>query len=184
MLDPVFSPELAANLQAALHLTTFHKFYNWFAGAPLHILAIIAIAWLMSILGSKVIKRWMKKIHGERAVTIGSILKSFLNALIGIVSLGMILGEFGLNLGPLVTSAGVLGVALSLGSQTVIRDFLAGIFMLVEGQYAVGDEIQTLEVEGVVESVGLRVTTVRSKDGVLWYIRNGEITKLGNKNRK
>jgi small-conductance mechanosensitive channel len=169
---------------ANLHFSGFHKFYDWFAGAPLHILVIIVFAWGLSILGSTAIKRWMKKIHAERAVTISSILKSFMNALIGVVTLGMILGEFGLNLGPLVTSAGVLGVALSLGSQTVIRDFLAGILMLVEDQYAVGDQITTLEIEGKVESVGLRVTTVRSADGTLWYIRNGEITKLGNKNRK
>ena len=64
-----------------------------------------------------------------------------------------------------------------------MRDVLAGMFMLVEDQYGVGDQIETMEVSGVVESVGLRITTVRSLDGTLWYLRNGEILKVGNKSQ-
>ncbi len=169
---------------------TWHKFYDWFSGAPLHIITILALAYLVSLIGSQGIKRWMKRLSTrsshqiERAITVTSILKSFMNAVIGLVSLAMVLGELGLNLGPIITSAGVLGVGISLGSQTLIRDFLAGIFMLLEDQYGVGDDISTLEVTGKVESVGLRVTVVRATDGTLWYLRNGEITKLGNKSRK
>ena len=92
----------------------------------------------------------------------------------------MVLSEFGLNLGPLVASAGVIGVALGLGAQTIVRDVLAGIFMLIEDQFGVGDEVEVLEIQGIVESVGLRITTVRRGDGTLWYLRNGEILKLGN----
>ena len=95
----------------------------------------------------------------------------------------MILSEFGLNLGPVVASAGVVGVALGLGAQTIVRDILAGIFMLVEDQYGVGDIVEVLEVKGVVESVGLRIPTIRSEDGVLWYVRNGEILTIGNKSQ-
>ena len=95
----------------------------------------------------------------------------------------MVLSEFGLNLGPVVASAGVVGVALGLGAQTIVRDILAGIFMLVEDQYGVGDIVDVLEVNGVVESDGLRITTIRSDDGVLWYLRNGEILKIGNKSQ-
>jgi small-conductance mechanosensitive channel len=95
----------------------------------------------------------------------------------------MILSELGFNLGPLVASAGVIGVALGLGAQTLVRDVLAGMFMLVEDQYGVGDQIETMDVVGVVESVGLRITTVRSLDGTLWYLRNGEILKIGNKSQ-
>ena len=95
----------------------------------------------------------------------------------------MILSELGYNLGPLVASAGVIGVALGLGAQTLVRDVLAGMFMLVEDQYGVGDQIETMEVSGLVESVGLRITTVRSQDGTLWYLRNGEILKVGNKSQ-
>jgi small-conductance mechanosensitive channel len=95
----------------------------------------------------------------------------------------MALGEFGFNLGPLIASAGILGVALGLGAQTLVRDVLSGIFMLVEDQYGVGDKIDVLEVQGVVEKVGLRVTCVRDKKGTLWYLRNGEILKVGNQSQ-
>jgi small-conductance mechanosensitive channel len=95
----------------------------------------------------------------------------------------MLLGEFGLNLGPLIASAGVVGVALGLGAQTIVRDMLSGILMLIEDQYGVGDEIEVLEVKGKVERVGLRITSVRTSDGTLWYLRNGEILKVGNKSQ-
>jgi small-conductance mechanosensitive channel len=95
----------------------------------------------------------------------------------------MILGEFGFNLGPVIASAGVIGVALGLGAQTIVRDVLSGIFMLVEDQYGVGDEIHIQDVEGKVEKVGLRITQIRDKKGVLWFIRNGEILLVGNKSK-
>ena len=96
----------------------------------------------------------------------------------------MVLGEFGLNLGPLIASAGVIGVALGLGAQTIVRDMLSGILMLIEDQYGVGDDVDILEIEGKVETVGLRITTVRDKKGTLWYLRNGEILKVGNRSQK
>ena len=89
-----------------------------------------------------------------------------------------------MDLAPLIASAGVLGVAVGLGAQTLIRDFIAGLFMLLEDQYGVGDEVDILDVQGTVESVGLRITTVRAKDGTLWFLRNGEILKLGNRSKK
>ena len=82
-----------------------------------------------------------------------------------------------------IASAGILGVALGLGAQTLVRDVLSGIFMLVEDQYGVGDQVDVLEVQGVVEKVGLRVTSVRDKKGTLWYLRNGEILKVGNQSQ-
>jgi small-conductance mechanosensitive channel len=95
----------------------------------------------------------------------------------------MALGEFGFDLGPLIASAGVVGVALGLGAQTLVRDVLSGIFMLIEDQYGVGDTVDVLDVKGVVEKVGLRVTTVRDTSGTLWYLRNGEILKVGNQSQ-
>jgi small-conductance mechanosensitive channel len=77
-----------------------------------------------------------------------------------------------------------VGVAVGLGAQTLVRDVLSGIFMLIEDQYGVGDRIDVLTIQGVVERVGLRITTVRADDGVLWYIRNGEILTLGNGSKK
>jgi small-conductance mechanosensitive channel len=95
----------------------------------------------------------------------------------------MALGEFGFDLGPLIASAGIVGVALGLGAQTLVRDILSGIFMLIEDQYGVGDTVNVFEIEGVVEKVGLRVTTVRDPQGTLWYLRNGEILKVGNQSQ-
>ena len=96
----------------------------------------------------------------------------------------MILGEFGFSLGPVLASAGVIGVAIGLGAQTLVRDVLSGIFMLVEDQYGVGDDIRVQEVEGRVEKVGLRITQVRDTNDVLWFVRNGEILLVGNKSKK
>jgi small-conductance mechanosensitive channel len=75
-------------------------------------------------------------------------------------------------------------VALGLGAQTIVRDVLSGIFMLVEDQYGVGDEIHVEDIEGKVEKVGLRITQVRDKKNVLWFVRNGEILVVGNKSKK
>jgi small-conductance mechanosensitive channel len=119
----------------------------------------------------------------ERAKTTGTVLSSTLNAVIWVIALGMILGEFGLNLGPLIASAGVIGIAFGLGAQTIVRDVLAGLFMLIEDQYGVGDRIDVLEISGDVERVGLRITTVRDDAGTLWYLRNGEILKVGNRSQ-
>ena len=116
----------------------------------------------------------------ERARTTGTVLSSTLNAIIWVLAIAMILGEFGFNLGPIIASAGVIGVALGLGAQTLVRDILSGIFMLIEDQYGVGDKVDVLDVKGTVEKVGLRITTVRDENGTLWYLRNGEILKVGN----
>jgi small-conductance mechanosensitive channel len=116
----------------------------------------------------------------ERARTTGTVLSSTLNAIIWVLAMAMVLGEFGFNLGPIIASAGVIGVALGLGAQTLVRDILSGIFMLIEDQYGVGDKVDVLEVKGTVEKVGLRITTIRDAQGTLWYLRNGEILKVGN----
>jgi small-conductance mechanosensitive channel len=119
----------------------------------------------------------------ERASTIGGVLSATLKVAIWIIAIAMALGEFGFDLGPLIASAGVVGVALGLGAQTLVRDILSGIFMLIEDQYGVGDKVDVIEVQGIVEKVGLRVTTVRDSSGTLWYLRNGEILKVGNKSQ-
>lgn len=174
------------------------RVWGWFSGSPLHILAIVVIAVVAQRLGSRAISRAMNRlaaadlVHGpghlaarqkERAKTTGTVLTSTLNAVIWVIALGMILGEFGLNLGPLIASAGVIGIAFGLGAQTIVRDVLAGLFMLIEDQYGVGDRIDVLDVSGVVERVGLRITTVRDDAGTLWYLRNGEILKVGNRSQ-
>ncbi len=116
----------------------------------------------------------------NRAATLGRLMKNVGSVLIISLALLMILGEWGFHLGPLVAGAGVLGIALGFGAQTLVSDFLSGVFMLLEDQYGVGDIIDLDGTSGLVEDVQLRVTRLRSVDGVVWWVRNGEITKVGN----
>ena len=168
-----------------------NEFGNWFAGAPLRITTVIVIALAIRFSANRAIVRSMNKLiaktdrgtenrAAERSRTIGALLRSSVNALTFIVAGAMILDQLGLNLGPLLTSAGVVGVALGLGAQTIVRDILSGLSMLIEDQYGVGDRVQLLEVNGTVVNVGMRITTIRDDNGVLWYLRNGEILKVGN----
>ena len=172
--------------------------WDWFNGAPLRVLVIFLTALISHIAGHRAISRAIGRLasadlkpgpgtakrQAERARTIGTVLSSTFNAAVWIIAVGMILGEFGFNLGPVIASAGVIGVALGLGAQTLVRDVLSGIFMLIEDQYGVGYEVKVQDVEGKVERVGLRVTQVRDAHDVLWYIRNGEILVVGNKSQQ
>ena len=92
----------------------------------------------------------------------------------------MMLSEIGVNVGPIIASAGILGIALGFGAQSLVSDFLSGVFMIFEDQYGVGDEIDLGEAVGTVEAVSLRVTRLRDVNGTVWYVRNGEITRVGN----
>lgn len=118
--------------------------------------------------------------RGQRAATMGSLLKSTVTGVVyGIVGI-MVLAEIGVNVAPLIASAGVVGVALGFGAQSLVKDFLSGIFMIIEDQYGVGDVIDAGEAIGTVEAVSLRVTRLRAQDGTVWYVRNGEILRIGN----
>lgn len=116
----------------------------------------------------------------QRAETIGSVLRSTASAVILTVAFLMILGELGLNLAPLIASAGIVGVALGFGAQNLVKDVLSGLFMILEDQYGVGDSIDVGEASGSVEAVGLRTTRLRGLEGTVWYVRNGEILRVGN----
>jgi moderate conductance mechanosensitive channel len=119
----------------------------------------------------------------QRAETVGALLKSM--ASFGIWSLAglMALGTLGLDLGPLIAGAGIVGVAVGFGSQNLVRDFISGIFMLMEDQYGVGDVVDAGPATGTVEGVGLRTTRLRDVSGTLWHIPNGEIRRVGNRSQ-
>jgi len=119
----------------------------------------------------------------QRAETIGSLLNSVVNLVVVVIVIIYVLQTLGVNVAPLLTSVGILGIAIGFGSQQLIRDFLAGIFITIEDQYGIGDMIETSEVVGEVESVGLRITRVRAEDGAIWYLRNGEILRVGNRSQ-
>jgi small conductance mechanosensitive channel len=121
--------------------------------------------------------------RAQRARTIGSVLRSASSVLVGVIAFVMILAEFGVALGPILASAGIVGVALGFGAQNLVRDFLSGMFMLLEDQYGVGDIVDLGSANGTVEAVGLRITTVRDGNGTVWYVRNGEILRVGNKSQ-
>jgi small-conductance mechanosensitive channel len=119
----------------------------------------------------------------QRAETVGALLASI--ASFGIWTLAglMALGTLGLDLGPLIAGAGIVGVAIGFGSQNLVRDFISGIFMLMEDQYGVGDVVDAGPATGTVEGVGLRTTRLRDVNGTLWHIPNGEIRRVGNRSQ-
>ncbi|MEU3061971.1 mechanosensitive ion channel family protein [Streptomyces subrutilus] len=116
----------------------------------------------------------------QRSEAIGSVLRSVASFLIlGTAGL-MVLGALKINLGPLLASAGVAGVAIGFGARNLVTDFLSGVFMILEDQYGVGDKIDAGVASGEVIEVGLRVTKLRGDNGEIWYVRNGEIKRIGN----
>jgi small conductance mechanosensitive channel len=118
--------------------------------------------------------------HAQRMRAMGSLLKSIVTGVVFGVAAMMALSELGLNVAPLIASAGILGVALGFGAQSLVKDFLSGIFMMVEDQYGVGDVVDLGEANGTVEAVGLRVTRLRDVNGTVWHVRNGEVIRVGN----
>src|SRR5262245_42889011 len=119
----------------------------------------------------------------QRAEALGSVMRNLASVTIFAVTAMLVLAELGVNLAPLIASAGIVGVALGFGAQNLVKDYIAGIFMLLEDQYGVGDVVDFGEADGTVEAVGLRITTIRDGRGVLWYIRNGEIVRVGNRSQ-
>jgi moderate conductance mechanosensitive channel len=167
---------------------------TWLIGKPLAILVIALIAVLVRWLASKAIDRVVRRAenaslgggrsgHNRRAARargLGSLLKSITTTVVFGIAVVMVLDELGMNVAPILASAGVLGLAVGFGAQNLVKDFLSGVMMMIEDQYGVGDEVDLGEAVGTVEHVALRVTRVRDVDGTVWYVRNGEILRVGN----
>jgi small-conductance mechanosensitive channel len=119
----------------------------------------------------------------QRTKTIGSVLSNFITWAIALVTLTMTLNELGVEVGALIAGAGILGAAVGFGAQSLVRDLISGLFIVFEDQFGVGDVVDLGEIKGVIEAVGLRVTQVRDVEGTLWYVRNGEIARVGNKSQ-
>ncbi|AXH95923.1 mechanosensitive ion channel family protein [Ornithinimicrobium avium] len=185
------------------------SFLAWLAGAPLRILlvllAAVVVRWLVHRSIRSLVQRAAERADDhertsfermldraagtdlerrrQRALTMGSLLRSIATFVIGTIALLTVMAELGVPLAPLLTSAGIGGVALGFGAQSLVKDFLSGIFMIIEDQYGVGDVVDTGEAVGTVEEVSLRVTRLRDASGVVWFIRNGEIVRIGNKSQ-
>ena len=180
---------------------------DWLVDRPLQILGYLVLAIVLRLVLHRMITRFTRNEVGrspmllrplrdrssstvqgailnerrkQRANTIGSVLKSAVSVLILTWFVLSVLDVLGINVAPFIASAGIVGVALGFGAQNLVRDFLSGIFMLLEDQYGVGDVVDLGEATGTVESVGLRVTTIRDINGTVWYCRNGEVLRVGN----
>jgi moderate conductance mechanosensitive channel len=116
----------------------------------------------------------------QRAETIGSVLRSTLSFLVFTIAFVMVLDALGLDIAPVLTGAGIAGVAIGFGAQNLVKDFLSGMFMILEDQYGVGDYVDAGMASGTVEAVGLRTTRLRDVEGTVWHLRNGEILRIGN----
>jgi moderate conductance mechanosensitive channel len=116
----------------------------------------------------------------NRSRTLAEVSRSVLNVVVWTFALLQILGVLKIDLGPLIAGAGIAGVALGFGAQSLVRDFLTGFFVLLEDQYAVGDFIEIETAKGTVERFNLRVTSLRAMDGTLHHISNGNIRMVGN----
>ena len=189
-----------------LHNRTAAEFVKVWLAQPvstvLRILFVLLIAVLIRIVAHRLINRITARVaqgggngkadaahpllgerRRQRAKALGSILRNAASVLIFGIAAVTIAGDLGLNLAPVLASAGVLGLAIGFGAQSLVRDFLSGIFMLLEDQYGVGDVIDAGDATGTVEAVSLRVTRLRDVNGVVWHVRNGTINRIGNESQ-
>jgi len=183
---------------------------DWFVGGPLAALAILLIAWTLTRFARRAVERSVRKIAtrdrvaGERlqslgipnadallpgdslrsdarARSIGAVLGSSTAVFIWVVAVLMALAQLDVNVGPLIAGAGIAGIALGFGAQSLVKDCLNGLFVLIEDQYGIGDVIDLGEAVGVVEEVSLRTTVLRGLDGTVWHVPNGEVQRVGNR---
>jgi len=172
----------------------------WEWSIPIKILIVVIVAVISKAVLSAATKKVVRTVIGgvskvqradvdavlaeqrlaARTKTIASVLDNFATWVITITAIVMVLSELGVNVGALIAVSTVVGAAIGFGAQTLVKDLISGLFIVFEDQYGVGDRVQLDGVTGVVERVGLRVTEVRDEDAVLWFIRNGEILKVGN----
>ncbi len=190
---------------------------DWFIGIPFSIVLILLVAWVVSRLSRRAIRKGIYRIvvtdrqtasrayrkirpdassdvdvdadgpeaarRAARATSISSVVASTVSVLIWVVALLLVLAELGIDLAPLIAGAGIAGVALGFGAQNVVKDCLAGLFMLIEDQFGIGDVVDLGEASGVVERVTLRTTVLRGLDGTVWHVPNGEVVRVGNRSQ-
>ncbi|MGH9118902.1 MAG: mechanosensitive ion channel family protein [Acidimicrobiales bacterium] len=184
---------------------------NWLLDVPLRIAIIVLIAVVANRLVRRAVRRltdriatdtqpdtppgWIRKApalivpgtpsvrSAARARTVGGLLRSLASIVISTIAGMLILAELNINLAPLIASAGIAGVALGFGAQSLVRDFISGIFMMIEDQYGVGDVVDLGDAVGTVEHITLRVTRLRDVNGTLWFVPNGQVLRVANKSR-
>lgn len=199
--DTTDGNEVAANLA------------NWFVDRPFRVVVVLVIAWIASRLARRWVRRVVTRAvapsrtsaerlqqlgfglpdvfapiepdprRAGRANSISIVLTSTVVVAIWVVAMLTMLGIVGIDLGPLIAGAGIAGIALGFGAQTLVKDCIAGLFMLIEDQYGIGDVVDLGEAVGVVEEVSLRTTVLRSVDGTVWHVPNGVVQRVGNRSQ-
>lgn len=192
--------------------TIWERLLDWLQGAPLYVLIVLVLTLVAQVLVNRLIRRGVRRaatagsrqrpsvekrnartielteiLMGERreqrAESIGQLLRSAATLAIWTIGTLTALTRLGIDIAPLLASAGVLGVALGFGAQAMVKDYLAGIFVILEDQYGIGDMVDVGPVVGTVEEVTLRITRLRDMSGVVWYVRNGEIMRVANRSQ-
>ena len=185
---------------------------QWVLGTPLQVIIIIVAALIVQVVLVRIIHKIVKRTSErarierleqtrkytrtaelsemlmtqrteQRAAAIGTLLTSSVSLIVWTVAALMSLEALGVNVAPLLASAGVVGVALGFGAQTMVKDYLSGIFLIIEDQFGVGDVVDLGPAIGTVEEVALRYTRLRDLSGVVWYVRNGEILRVANRSQ-
>ncbi len=178
----------------------------WMITKPLSILFLVLVAWVVRWSLHRVIDRLVKRAaagvptpllkrgsaekrlprsvaagrRAQRSEAMGSLLKSIVSIVIFTITGITVIAKLGYPIGPLLASSAVVGAAFGFGAQSLVKDFLVGIFMIFEDQCGVGDVVDLGEASGTVEAVGLRITRLRDVEGTVWYVRNGQILRVGN----
>jgi small-conductance mechanosensitive channel len=198
----------ALKTESALRMLSGHH-YDVYVERPIRVAVIILVALIFRAVVGRTIKRTVNSTRdgrvtrrlavigerapmlvdtseaavarrSQRAATVGTVLRSLTNVVIGTVAFITVLGEFDISLAPIIASAGIVGVAVGFGAQNVVKDFLSGLFLVIEDTFGVGDTVDLGPSTGTVEWIGLRSTRIRDVHGTLWSIRNGEITRVAN----
>jgi small-conductance mechanosensitive channel len=184
---------------------SIHRIFTWFGASdsfatsaqsmlvgPLRILTIVVVAFAITRLVPRLSRRLVRSLQlrtplrltsaraDGRAATITGVFASAFRAIVWLIAGLTILGVLGIDLAPFVATATVIGAAVGFGAQSLVKDFLSGVLILAEDQYGVGDSITVGDLTGTVESLNLRTTRLRSLDGMVWFVPNGEIRKVGN----
>ena len=188
---------------------TLAKLSDWLVGTPLTVLCIVVGAWILAHLARRYLGRAVRGVmmrqnslpvkqltrvgNGDvdeadprleaRASSISGVVGGMAGVIIWVIALITVLGELGIELGPLIAGAGIAGVALGFGAQSIVKDFLAGLFVLIEDQYGIGDTVDLGEAVGTVQQITLRKTVLRAQDGTVWHVPNGEVQRVGNKSQ-
>jgi moderate conductance mechanosensitive channel len=184
---------------------------DWLIGRPLEALVILLVTWLASWVARRMIRRAIFRVvladrttaaralekvvpakglvtiedprRSARATSIATVVSSTVSVGIWVVGILLALGQLGLDLAPLIAGAGIAGIALGFGAQNLVKDCITGLFMLIEDQYGIGDVVDLGVASGNVERVTLRTTVLRSQDGTVWHVPNGEIRRVGNRTK-